>query len=381
MKQEQSHAYAAACYHGEYASCSYACPFRVDVRSFMANIRKGSFQAAYRILSDTVLFPGIVTELCQEFCKAHCVRRKNGQALSILEVEKACVRLVRSKTPLSYNIPQKNKTIAVIGAGLSGMACALRLAVKKYHVHVYEKEDNLGGVLRTHEKFELFLTEIMQRIQNEAIEFHFNHSVDDIGSLNCDAVYIATGKNGNDFGLLDSFDDKTLGTNESRCFMGGMLTGVSILDSLEHGMRASKQIEKFLLTGEVHDYIEEYPYENCERLMQIDTLPDQPAVIPANPEGYTKEEAVREASRCLKCDCSRCMKSCEMLQSFKKSPLKIVKEIYTDSIVLHGLSHRTLTREVASCNMCGQCKSVCPTAVDMGAAFLFARRDRVEQNN
>lgn len=199
MKQEQSHAYASACYHGEYASCSYACPFRVDVRSFLSNIRKGSFQAAYRILTDTMLFPGMVTELCEEPCRKHCVRRQNDQALSILEVEKACVRL--------------------------------------------------------------------ERIQNEAIEFHFNQTVENMSELNCDAVYIATGKNGKDFGLLDGFDDKTLGTNESRCFMRGMLTGVSILDSLEHGMRASKQIEKFLLTGEVHDYAEEYPYENCERLI------------------------------------------------------------------------------------------------------------------
>ena len=86
MNQEQSHAYAAACYHGEYASCSYACPFRIDIRSFMSNIKKGSFQAAYRILNDTVLFPEIVTSLCEEYCRAYCVRRQNNQALSILEV-------------------------------------------------------------------------------------------------------------------------------------------------------------------------------------------------------------------------------------------------------------------------------------------------------
>ena len=202
-----------------------------------------------------------------------------------------------------------------------------------------------------------------------------------MSTLNCDALYIATGNNGNDFGLLQGWDNQTLGTDESRCFLGGMLAGASILESLEHGMRASKQIEKYLLTGDVHDYTEEYPHENCERLMQVDTLQNQPVIVPASPEGYTKEEAVKEASRCLKCDCSRCMNSCEMLQHFKKSPLKIVKEIYTDSIVLHGLSHKTLTREVAACNMCGQCKSVCPTAVDMGAALLFARRDRVQQDN
>ena len=168
---------------------------------------------------------------------------------------------MRSKNPPSYNIPKKDKEIAIIGAGISGMSCALRLATKKYRV-------------------------------------------DDLSTLNCDAVYIATGNNGNDFGLLQGWDNQTLGTNESRCFLGGMLAGASILESLEHGMRASKQIEKYILTGDVPDYTEEYPHENCERLMQVDMLPNQPVIVPASPEGYTKEEAIKEASRCLKCDCS-----------------------------------------------------------------------------
>ena len=59
---------------------------------------------------------------------------------------------MRSKNPPSYNIPKKDKEIAVIGVGISGMSCALRLATKKYRVHVYEQNEGFGGILRTHEK-------------------------------------------------------------------------------------------------------------------------------------------------------------------------------------------------------------------------------------
>ena len=42
------------------------------------------------------------------------------------------------------------KRIAVIGAGISGMAAAFLLS-QKYEVHLFEKENRLGGHTHTHE--------------------------------------------------------------------------------------------------------------------------------------------------------------------------------------------------------------------------------------
>lgn len=379
MNQEQSHAFAADCFHGEYASCSYACPFRMDIRSLMEKAGKGKFQAAYRLLRETVVFPEIVSELCEAPCMEHCVRKINGQPLLILQIEKACSAHARSRDPKDYNIPAKTKSIAVIGAGVSGLACALRLAVKKYNVDVYEQKDHLGGIVADHDKADLFIEEISRQISKEVITFHFNEKITDLSRLTYDAVYIATGAGGEEFGL--KWDKDTYSGGIDGYFMGGMMTGSSVVESIAQGVIASRQIEKYLLAGSVVSYVDDFPYENCERYLCADQVTDEPAVLAEGSEGYSADEAAREASRCLQCDCSKCLDSCEMLKSFKKDPHKIVKEIYTDSIVLHGMSQRTLTREVASCNMCGQCKAECPTSVDLGAAFLFARRDRAAAGN
>ena len=44
-------------------------------------------------------------------------------------------------------MPLKDKKIAVIGSGLSGLACTLFLCNKKYQVTVFEKEGRIGGRL------------------------------------------------------------------------------------------------------------------------------------------------------------------------------------------------------------------------------------------
>lgn len=381
MNQEQSHKYAAACFSGEYASCSYACPFKMDIRSLMAKIRKGSFQGAYRIMNDALVFPEIVAEFCDAPCREHCVRNSNEQPLSVNELEKACLAYVKSKNPKPYNIPQKDKRIAVIGAGTSGLACALRLAVKKYKIDVFEKNDLPGGCILMHEKKDSFIEEIERQIQEEKITFHYETEITDLEQLSFDAVYVATGKDGNDFGLLENWNSSSFAADKEGFFLGGMLTGLSVTEGIANGVEVSRQIEKYLLSGSITEYKEEFPYEKCERYLCTDKVKDEPELQAEDGTLYSRDEAKAEASRCLQCDCSSCMESCEMLKKYKKNPLKIVKEIYTDSIVLHGMSHRTLTREVASCNMCGQCKTVCPTSVDMGAAFLFARRDRVAAGN
>ncbi|MCE2603929.1 NAD(P)-binding protein, partial [Pseudomonas aeruginosa] len=63
-------------------------------------------------------------------------------------MEKSVVASATRKTSNKYNLPAKKKSVAVIGAGLSGMGFAFRMASKKYPVTVFEKEDRIGGHLK-----------------------------------------------------------------------------------------------------------------------------------------------------------------------------------------------------------------------------------------
>ncbi|NLO97631.1 MAG: FAD-dependent oxidoreductase, partial [Peptococcaceae bacterium] len=153
MKLEDATRYTAKCFNGEPASCSYACPFHLDIRSFLEKMSKGRWVAAYKMLRDAVVFPTAVSVLCDEPCRKHCQRNLLGdEALAMLDLEAACIKFAQNTKPEVFAIPPKSKRVAVIGAGVAGLSCALNLAQKKYPVTVFEKESGWGGHLPSGER-------------------------------------------------------------------------------------------------------------------------------------------------------------------------------------------------------------------------------------
>jgi NADPH-dependent glutamate synthase beta subunit-like oxidoreductase len=191
MKLEDSTAYTQRCFHGEPASCSYACPFRLDIRAFLEKAGKGRWLPAYKALRNAVVFPVIVSALCDQPCRAHCQRTLLGdEAIAIRDLEAACIRYTKNHKPESYVIPPKNQRIVVVGAGVSGLACALNLAQKKFLVTVFEKESGWGGALRTHPRFAEFDEDIALQFSTVKTEFRYGIEIKSLDELSeFDAVY------------------------------------------------------------------------------------------------------------------------------------------------------------------------------------------------
>jgi hypothetical protein len=379
MKLEDSTAYTAKCFHGEPASCSYACPFHMDIRSFLEKAGKGRWLAAYKILRNATIFPAIVSALCDQPCQAHCQRILLGdEAIAVRDIEAACIRYAKNRKPESYVIPPKDKRIAIVGAGVSGLSCALNLAQKKFLVTVFEKENAWGGALRRHPRFAEFDADIALQFSAVTAEFRYGTEIDALDQLaEFDAVYVATGAGGSSFGLLQSWGEDLLTTSIPKVFMGGSLCGVTLMEGMAQGAEASKTIEVFLQTGKASSTYSSYDKKNCDRYLRHDGAVSAPRVEASAPDGYTEEEAKQEAARCLQCDCVKCMVACEMLKKFRKNPHKIAAEVFNDMGVNSPFSVRTATREVYSCNICGYCKSVCPEKVDMGSLLQFSRTARM----
>ena len=379
MNLEEATAYTARCFHGEPASCSFACPFHLDIRSFLEKAAKGKWAAAYKALRNVTLFPAIVSALCDQPCRAHCQRTLFGdEALAIREIESACLRYARNRKPESYTIPPKDKCVAIVGAGIAGLSCALNLAQKKFSVTVFEKESGWGGALRSHPRFADFDADIALQFSVLKVEFCYGREIKALNELSeFDAVFVASGAGGNSLGLLQSWERKLLTTSVPRVFMGGTLCGAGLMESIVQGTEASMNIEVFLQTGKAARTYGRSEENNCERYLSHEGTASVPRVEASDPNGYTEEEAKREASRCLLCDCDKCLVSCEMLKSFRKVPHKIAVEVFNDMGTNPPFSIRTLTREVYSCNICGYCKSICPEQVDMGALLQFSRAARM----
>ncbi|MDR2610144.1 MAG: NAD(P)-binding protein, partial [Clostridiales Family XIII bacterium] len=364
------------CFHGEPASCSHGCPYFFDIRTFLERTSAAKWNLAYKLLRETFLFPSVVCAACGHTCLAECQRVRIGdEAVDIPSVVKACVRLADAKAPPHFRQEAAGKSVAVIGAGLSGLSCALRLAQKKYAVHVFDARDSAGGSLRS----DSFAEDIALQFSTVDVEFRLGRKIESPDELSgYDAVFVATGAGGDDFGLRDSWNERTSATDEAAVFLGGELVGMPRAVAAAETKRASKSIEAYLQTGgsvtgdeDAHTYKKHYlSHEGAAKI---------PRVTPVSEEaGYTAGECVKESARCLQCDCRLCIDSCEMLASFRKAPQKIAIEAYNDTTANPPFSSCTLTRETFSCNICGYCKQVCPVDIDMGRLFRLARAGRVE---
>ncbi len=363
------------CLQKEAPFCTNTCPFHMDVLDFQAKMARNSYNAAYKTFRNTVAFPDIVAALCPEYCAADCPRKDLDQAVQINLLEKTCVARATKKDPTDYNVPAKNRKIAIIGAGLSGLACAVRLAQKKYDVTIYEKTDRLGGELWELLPSEVFLSDIKRQFQYETYALHFNTEIKNIEELRSetfDAIYVATGREGRDFGITDQESGHCVIDGATAVFAGGSLTGKDPMHALADGLNMAWSIEVYLQTGKL-----EYPERigPCRIEKDPDKLQKAEAIVPSDHGLLTDEEVTAEAERCIRCQCDGCMTYCDLFAYHKKWPLKVRDDIMSTIAASESMLHKTpATRLLNTCTQCGLCDEVCTGGIEITKMMLEARR-------
>ena len=90
------------CIEKEDLFCTSHCPFDLDVREFVSRVQRGGFNLAYRLYSNTVGFPFIVSELCKAPCKDCCPRSQTDSSIAIDLLEKASL-LIKCENWYSIN--------------------------------------------------------------------------------------------------------------------------------------------------------------------------------------------------------------------------------------------------------------------------------------
>ena len=381
MEIQASRAYIEGCFREEPASCECACPFGLDIRSFLKKMAKGRWPAAYRDLCAAIAFPSIAAELCPRPCEGRCQRSELGdQPLNLGELERACLRFAANERGQDFPLQPKEQTVAVVGAGPAGLSCALALARKKYQVTVFDAAGGWGGHLRAHPAFERFDAEFAKLFAGQSAEFRFGTAADEAMLAGFDAVYVATGSPEADFGLSGSWDSKLLTTQRPGWFMGGGVVDMPLMASVAAGSRLSQLMEAYLQVGRATLVVERGDAVCEGHFVEHPGVASAPRVEPAAPEeGYSKDEAKAEAARCMQCVCDGCMTACELMQHYRKPPDKLATQVCSDSNTIPPLSNCELTRETYSCNLCGRCADRCPEGIDLGALFRFSREDRWKQ--
>ena len=141
---------ASRCHYCFDAPCIEACPTGINIPSFIRKIATDNVQgSAVDILSENIM-GGACARVCptEILCEEACVRTaQENKPVQIGALQRYAVDgLVAMGGQPFTRAPDSGKTVAVVGGGPAGMACAHRLALFGHKVVVLEAREKAGGL-------------------------------------------------------------------------------------------------------------------------------------------------------------------------------------------------------------------------------------------
>jgi glutamate synthase (NADPH) small chain len=141
---------AARCMDCGIPYCHTGCPVNNQIPDWNDLVYRGNWQEASRNLHSTNNFPEFTGRVCPAPCEASCTLNIDENPVTIKTIECAIVDRAFAEGWVKPEPPagKTGKTVAVIGSGPAGLACAQQLARAGHDVHVFEKFAKAGGLLR-----------------------------------------------------------------------------------------------------------------------------------------------------------------------------------------------------------------------------------------
>ncbi len=383
MDQKELHALEALCIQEEPPGCQAGCPLGVNARAFVQAVGKDDLAGGRAILEKSMPLAGIVARMCEAPCEQYCKRETLGGAIAIGRLERMCIEAVPSKAKF-LKLPPKSKKVAVIGAGPSSLALANDLAKKGHPIHVYHTESGPGGWLRnltdTVLKLEVIDQEL-KRLESFGVKFHPVKVLDyALCTEEYDAVYIGQDDElaADLLAMIGPADGETCALDQKGWFTGGLQAEgdpYRFIMAVSQGREAAISIDRFLQGASLTASRVKPRNGKTDLFVQTKDLSELKRIEPADQAGYTREEAVEEALRCIDCQCLECVRNCVYLAEYKSYPKVYARRIYNNSAIVKGV-HQANTF-INSCSLCRQCEVICPNDFSMADLCLQARQQMV----
>jgi dihydropyrimidine dehydrogenase (NAD+) subunit PreT len=141
---------ADRCYFCYDAPCITACPTSIDIPLFIRQIQTGKPSDAAQTIFDQNILGGMCARVCptETLCEEACVREAaEGKPVEIGKLQRFATDTVMDAGVHPYTrAADTGKTVAVVGAGPAGLACAHRLAMRGHSVTIYDSRPKPGGL-------------------------------------------------------------------------------------------------------------------------------------------------------------------------------------------------------------------------------------------
>lgn len=184
--------------------CHTGCPLGNLIPDWNDLVYRDRWRDAIDELHATNNFPEFTGWVCPAPCEAACVLGINNDPVTIKQVELAIVEHAWREGWIKPMVPKirTGKTVAVVGSGPAGLACAQQLNRAGHWVTVFERADRIGGLLTYGiPDFKLEKNLVQRRLDQmaaEGVEFRTNVNIGfnlPVGELrdNFDAIVLCGG--------------------------------------------------------------------------------------------------------------------------------------------------------------------------------------------
>ncbi|MFC4727465.1 FAD-dependent oxidoreductase [Coralloluteibacterium thermophilus] len=131
--------------------CEWKCPVHNYIPNWLKLVREGRLFEAAALAHETNPLPEVCGRVCPQdrLCEGDCTLEDGFGAVTIGAVEKYIVdeAFRQGWRPDLSRVAPTGRKVAVVGAGPAGLSCADRLARAGIQAHVYDRNEEIGGLL------------------------------------------------------------------------------------------------------------------------------------------------------------------------------------------------------------------------------------------
>ncbi len=131
--------------------CSWGCPLHNHIPRWLELAREGRVEDAAALMHETNPLPEICGRICPQdrLCEQACTLETGFGAVTIGAIERSITdeAFKRGWRPKLDDVEASGKRIAVVGAGPAGLAAADVLARAGHAVEVFDRYEEIGGLL------------------------------------------------------------------------------------------------------------------------------------------------------------------------------------------------------------------------------------------